>query len=240
MLIRTIRLLGMSIMLFGLFGCQSLAGDDIPATLSNEMTAFVTESARIQETAIVEQTHAVETLQVSSTLVADAAGVNVALAATLQSNLAPTPEMRAVVVRPDDMGDSLEGEMMDEELDFDGGSDVVTGDVQVNNLGTARSVSNANGCSNGNVTQFTDTDERIYVTARVSDLTNGVTFSVDWTFEERLVYRSSWTADYSAQSECIWFYMTPDDAAFLPGTYSITMFVNGQALPSQLFTINAG
>jgi len=222
-----------------LVGCQSLAGEDVSVTLSSEMTAFVTESAMIQETAVIEQTDAVETLQASSTLVADAANVNMALVATVESNVSPTVAMRAVVVDAEDMGSSLDESMMDESGVDVASSDAVAG-IQVNNIGTARSVSNVDGCSSGNVTQFTDSDDRIYVTARVSDLVSGVAFTVDWMFEERLVYRSSWTSDYSAQSECIWFYMTPDDAAFLPGAYTVTMFVDGQALPSQTFSISTG
>lgn len=223
-----------------LVGCQSLAGEDTSATLTYDMTAFVTEAAMIQETAVIEQTSAVETIQASNTLVAESANINMALIATVESNIAPTTSMRAVIVDAGDMGDSLEMDMMEEEFDESSNAGTSTGTVQVNNLGTARSVSNSNGCSNGNITEFTDNDERIYVTARVSDLDIGVNFSVDWMFEQRLVYRSSWTADYAAQSECIWFYMTPDDAAFLPGIYTITMYINGESLPSQSFSINTG
>ncbi len=221
---------------FLLVGCQSFAGDDTFATVSHEMTAFVTESVMIQETAIIEQTAAVETIQASSTLIAESSNINMALVATVESNIVPTPQLRAVIVNPDDMGDSREGDMMDDE--FDGSTSEISGEVLINNLGTARSVSSSNGCSNGNVTQFTDADDRIYTTARVNNLVSGINFSVDWVFEERLVYRSSWTSDYSASSECLWFFMTQDDAPFLPGLYTITMFVNGQAQPSQQFSIS--
>ena len=221
-----------------LVGCQAFASDDISATLSYDMTAFVTESAVIQQTASNEQAVAIETLQASSTLIAESANINMALAATVELNVEPTTAIRSVIVNPEDMGASLEGGMNDEEqTESDSTSSEVVG-TQVNNLGTARNVNSSNGCSGGNVSNFYDDDEHIYVTARVRDLIQGIAFSIDWVYEQRLVYRSSWTSDYAARSECIWFYMTPDDAPFLPGTYTVTLYVNGEAQPAQQFSIN--
>jgi hypothetical protein len=222
-------------MMIGLTGCQAIAGDDVSVTLSSEMMAFATESAMIQQAAQLEQTQAVETLQASGTDVAWASNVNLVLGLTVQANVVPTLIMREVIVNPDDMGDSLTTEMMEDE-----GSDILSTEMQVINLGIARSVRANDGCTNGNVTQFTDKGDRIYFTAQISNLSNGTNFSVDWLFEERLIYRSVWIADYSAGSECIWFYMTQDDAPFLLGLYTVTLYVNGNSLPAQQFSINAG
>lgn len=218
-----------------LSGCQSFAADHSSVTLAAEMTGFATESSMIQQTALVEQTAVVATLQSAGTLVADAASVNLVLAETVRANVISTPSVREVIVNPGDMGSSLDTEMMED----DEGIEAFV-DMQVNNLGIARSVNNSNGCSNGVATQFTDADERVYFTSQVINLENGTNFSVDWVFEDRIVYRSVWTSDYSASSECIWFFMTPDDAAFLPGVYTVTLYVNGNALPSQQFSISIG
>jgi hypothetical protein len=223
------------LLMIGLTGCQSIVGEDISVTLSTEMTAFATEVSMIQQEAQSEQTLAVETLQASGTSVADASNINAVLASTVQSNVAPTISMREVIVNPDDMGDSLDTEMMDEDM-----TDIDSDEILVRNLGTAKGVRTSDGCTNGNVTQFTDNDERIYFTAQVFGLQDGTNFSLDWVFEERLVYRSVWVADYSAHSECIWFYMTPDDAPFLSGLYTVTLFMNDIAQPPQQFSINAG
>jgi hypothetical protein len=202
------------------------------------MTAFVTESAVIQQTASSEQAVAIETVQAASTLIAESANVNMALAATVELNIEPTTAIRVVIVNPEDMGASLEEGMTEEDPVESDNTSASSSGVQVNNLGTARNVNNSNGCSGGNVANFYDDDERIYVTARIRDLVEGVTFSIDWVYEQRLVYRSSWTSDYAARSECIWFYMTPDDAPFLLGTYTVTLYVNGEAQPAQQFSIN--
>ena len=225
----------LALLMMGLTGCRAIAGDDVSVTLASEMTAFATEVAVIQQAGQLEQTLAVETLQASGTNVADASRVNAVLAATVQSNAIPTLQMREVIVNPDDMGSSLDTEMMDDET-----IEIIPDDMQVRNLGIAKDVRSSDGCTNGNVTQFTDADERIYFTAQVIGLQNGANFSLDWLFEERLIYRSVWIADYSANSECIWFYMMQDDASFLPGVYTVTLFVNDNALPSQQFSISAG
>lgn len=231
------RIIGLLFAMIMLASCQSFAGDDTSATLSFEMTAFVTESAMIQETAVIEQTDVVATIQSAGTQVAQSSDVNLVLAATLQANIVPTTGVRSVIVNASDMGSSLEGEMMDEASLSD---TVISGDLAVSNLGTGESVRASDGCSNGIVSQFNTGEDRIYFTARVSNLQRGVNFSLDWVYEERLIYRSSWTADYQAQSECIWFYMTPDDAPFVPGVYTVTLFVDGQSVGSQSFSINAG
>lgn len=223
------------VLIMFLASCQSFGSEDVSITLESQMTAFATESAMIQQTSQIEQTDAVETLQASGTTVANAANVNVVLAATVKVNIVPTPVRQEVIVNPDDMGDSLDSEMMEEEDNFE-----VSGETEIRNVGTARSVRASDGCSNGNVTQFTDNDERIYLTAQVSNLTSGINFSVDWVFEERLIYRTAWTSDYSASSECIWFFMTPEDAPFLPGLYTATLFINGSTASSQQFSINTG
>ena len=85
------------LLIIGLAGCQTFAGEDVPATLSYEMTAVATEAALIQQTVQIEQTDVVETLQASGTAVANASNVNQVLAATVRVNILPTSAMREVI-----------------------------------------------------------------------------------------------------------------------------------------------
>lgn len=217
-----------------LTGCQALTSTDNSAALIAEMTYFLTEAAAIQQAAAIDQTRAVSTLAAASTQAAEAASVNAALAATISAGFTATPPIRAVIVSAADMSSSLGMDMMDDRPAND--------DVQmrVSNAATARRVNPNNGCASGNVVQFNSDDERIYVTARVSPLANETDFVVDWLYENRVVYRSSWQADYSAAAECIWFYATPSDFPFLPGAYAAALYVNGRPEPSIPFSIRAG
>lgn len=217
-----------------LAGCQAFTGSDDSGTLAAEMTLFVTEAASIQQAAAIDQTRSVETLTAAGGTVAAVSVVNLALAATVKAGSTAPPAIRAVVVSAADMSSSLDMEMMDDSASDDG-----LAAMRVSDIAAARRVNRGNGCSSGSVTQFSSDDERIYVTARVAGLRNGTNFVVDWFYEERAVYRSSWQADYSAPFECIWFYAVADDFSFLPGGYTATLYVNGEAEPPTRFSIRA-
>lgn len=251
--------------------CQSLAGSDVSATLSSDLTAYAVEAISIQGTAQMEQVHFIETLEPASTIIADVSNINQILAATVARNVVPTQSVHQAIVSFSPGGyweereqtegclwwcDELSSHVMVSSLTGTPSSGTSTSDtmsmdaqdselasvnmLEVINLATAGTVRSQDGCASGIVTQFSTENQQIYVTAQVLNLAVGTSFSVDWNYEQRLVYRSAWTSDYSAASECIWFYMEPADAPFLPGNYSITMYVNGSQLPSQSFSINTG
>ena len=216
-----------------LVGCQAFAGTDSVATIGTDLTMYVSESESIRAAATAEQNRAVETLFAASTRIAEHSAVNAALGATLRANHTQTPEVQPVVVSAEDLGSSLIDDMMDDE------GETLSTDAtnQVSNLATAGGVDLNSGCSSGTTRQFSQTAERIYVTARVSGLRAGSNFSVAWSLEESTLYGVSWQADYSRAFECIWFYATPFDFAFLPGVYTATLHVDGAAVGSTEFAI---
>ena len=160
--------------------------------------------------------------------------MNAALGATLRANFTATPAVRAVIVSAEDMGSSLDTDMMD-DMSYEDTSDAT---VQISDLDTARGINANSGCATGSVKRFGTDEAQIYATARVTNLRAGTTFEIDWLQENRVVDRFSWQADYNAATECIWFYVTPQDFAFLPGNYSATLFVNGVSQASTDFTIS--
>ncbi|MCY3832134.1 MAG: hypothetical protein OXG85_03895 [Chloroflexi bacterium] len=216
-----------------LAGCQALSGEGV-ATLDADLTAYASESQLIRAVATQEQIMVIETLIAAGTRVAELSAVNAALGATLRANYTGTPEVRAVVVSAEDMGSSLESDRMDESI-----TTPAAATMRVSNLSTAESVDPASGCSNGTISQFTPDGERIYVTARVTELQAGSYFEVDWQFDERRIYQVSWLADYAKSVECIWFFATPVDFAFLPGSYSATLYVDGEAIGTTDFSVVA-
>ena len=218
------------LLLLALTGCQAFGGNDAVATIESDLTMYAAESDALRGAATAEREMAAATLKAAGTAVAELSIVNAALAATLRTNFTPTPEIRPVVVSAEDMGSSLDQDMMDDEVE-------VGAEMQVSNLATAVSVDSNSGCSSGEVRQFSADAQRIYVTARVTSLVTGSRFSVDWQYEDRVVYRVSWQADYSKSFECIWFYATPTDFSFLPGSYTATLFVDGSARGTTTFTI---
>ena len=223
------------LLLMALTGCQVLDSSDVIATIDINVTSHDIAIAALQQAAAAEATSVVATVAAAGTKVAENSFLNAALGATLRANYTATPALRAVVVSAEDMGDSLESDMMDDTSET--GSDVQT--IGISDLDTARAVQANSGCSAGSVRQFRTGDERIYATARVSGMQDGTYFEVDWNYQNRVVNRVSWLADYAAQSECIWFYVTAEDFPFLPGAYSATLFVNGASQSTTEFTMSA-
>ena len=216
-----------------LAGCQAFSSADNVATIDADLTMYASDSESIRVVATAEQVMVVETMIAAGTRVAELSVVNAALAATLRANYTGTPEVRAVVVSAEDMGSSLDRDMMDDEADQTAAESV----MRVSNLSTAESLDPDSGCSSGTVRQFSASGERIYVTARVTALQFGSFFEVDWQLDARTIYRVSWLADFSRSFVCIWFYATSVDFPFLPGSYEATLYVDGEAIGTTNFTI---
>ncbi len=218
-----------------LAGCQAMGGESI-ATIDADLTMFAAESRSIGAAATAERIMVVETLAAAGTRVSELSAVNAALGATLRANHTGTPEVRAVVVSAEDMGGSLENDMMDDEP----AQTVAESAMRLSNLSTALSTDPDSGCSTGTVTAFSPDSERIYITARVASLQSGTLFEADWQFNGRSIYRVDWLSDFSRSFVCIWFFATPVDFPFLAGNYSATLYADGEAVGSAVFTIASG
>ncbi len=224
-----------------LAGCQTLGNADSVATIDVDLTLYAAESDQIKLAATAEQEAVLATLISASTRVAELSVVNAALGATLRANYTATPELRAVVVSADDMGNSLVSDMsdmMDNGAESDANA-LTEETMRVSNLSTALGTDPNSGCSTGIVRQFSPEVTKIYVTARVTALRTGSNFDVQWLYEGREVYRFSWQAPYSSAFDCIWFYVTPTDFPFLPGNYAATLFVNAEPVGTTTFTIDS-
>ena len=218
-----------------LTGCESLAGNDAIVTIGADATIYATEIAALQKAAAIDLTHVVATIAAAGTKVSELSVVNAAIGATLSANYTPTAAVRSVVVNAEDMGSSLDHDMMDDMPDTEAEARA----MRVIDVFNARSVDGSSGCATRTASRFSNSDERIYLTARVLDLQAQTYFDVDWIYRDRVVYRVSWQATYAAQAECIWFYATPQDFPFLPGEYSSKIFVNGALQATTEFSIAA-
>ena len=96
-----------------LVGCQALTSGDSVATIGADLTMYASESDSIRAAVTADGIMAVETVVAASTRVAELSVVNAALGATLRANYTGTPKVEAVVVSAEDMGTSLEDDMMD-------------------------------------------------------------------------------------------------------------------------------
>ena len=171
---------------FGLLaGCQALAPADAVVTIQQEPVRLDLEIATLQKAAATDDAQLVATVAAASTQVVEHSLMNAALGATLRANYTATPAVRAVVVSAEDMGSSLDMDMMD-DMSYDDATDST---FQISGLDTARGVNANSGCSTGSVKQFGTDEAQIYATARVTNLQEGTYFEIDWIQQNRVLSR---------------------------------------------------
>ena len=209
--------------------CQTVAGTDNLPTLSYNMTAFATEAVSLQQTLQADQTQVLATVEAGETHVAEVSAVNSILLATAQVGETPVIEVRPVVIEP---STSNFADNMD-EMEF------TEGEMRIVGVATAPNVRNSDGCPDRQQFFFQPTASRVYLTAQAFNLSAGTQLAVNWDFDEELVYRSLWTVPNDMPAECIWFYIEPTDAPFLPGDWMATLYVDGTLVNAIAFTMGA-
>lgn len=213
-------------------GCQVFQGQDVGATLAAENSAYATEAAVIQSTLAVQETQMMETVHAAETQIVTTNNINRQLVGTVIALYPPTPVVSIAIIVED-----TTGEWMMQE-----GFVPVTssGDVQFSTVTVTGRKRNADGCADGTQTQFSTAAREIYVIARAVDLPAGTRLSVDWLYEGSIVQQDSWTSQTSQQNFCVWFFITPADVAFSPGSWTARLYANNRAIePPVSFTISA-
>lgn len=229
------RLLSILLLTLFLAACGALSGDDVPATLQVEMTAYATESASINEAIAFEETAVVATVAAAETQVRELDTRNGVILATVRAGTSPTQGVAPIIVQS--MGDGAMGEMEMEEGASIDTEESVSGGMQFVDITTASSVRQSDGCASSPQITFQSTASSIYLTTRAVNLRVGTQISVDWFYEGELAFQQNWTASSSANSLCIWLYIEPQDVAFSLGAWRATLYADGNAVNSVSFDI---
>ncbi len=106
------------------------------------------------------------------------------------------------------------------------------------NVMTAENVGE-NDCAIGQMSQFSRSAERIYVSATAANITPGTVLGSQW-FDaaNNLLVSHDFTPDFEINGNCIWFYVDQTDFAFVPGSYAVQLTINGAASGPRIpFTI---
>ncbi|MFW5709316.1 MAG: hypothetical protein ACOCX5_03745 [Chloroflexota bacterium] len=84
-------------------------------------------------------------------------------------------------------------------------------------------------CATDAVDSFTSEADQIYIVARAFDIAPGTTVTSVWerTSTGEALATFAFTPDFEIDDECIWFFATPEDFAFTPGNYRVTLQVEG-------------
>src|SRR5690349_2349762 len=145
-----------------LAACQSLKGDDVPATMRVELDAYATEAAQIQSGAVLERTQAAATIQFAGTQAADYFHYNNILIATVRAVIPATPSER-LAVQIDSAGAGNPNQV-----------NQTGGMTSLSAVGIASAINPDNGCSEANYTQFVASAvDTLYLTAQAGNMQAG-------------------------------------------------------------------
>lgn len=218
-----------------LAACGAFTVENVPATLEVEMTAYATEAVALNEAILIEQTQVAATVVAAQTEVQALDVRNAVVLATVRAGTRPTQDVAPVIIQSMDDGVAemdmmMQDEMMEENADS-------AGRMQFTEVTTAGSVRQTDGCPSSPQTLFNADAERIYMTTRSINLRTGTELSVDWFYDNELVFQQSWTAPRDARSLCIWLYIEPQDVPFSAGEWRATLYADGNAIDSSTFSI---
>lgn len=204
-----------AVMLGLLAACQSLQGEDVPATMRADLTLYATEAAAIQAQLVARRTEAAATIQAAGTQAADFFHYNNVLVATVRAVIPPTPAERLAVAVESSGGAS---EYQVNEMGMA---------TELEQIGISSFLSPEDGCFETQSTVFNmNTVETLYLTARAVSMQAGTRLEADWDFNGQMMYRSSWIAQISQMDLCISLRFSSADVPFQAGNWTVTLFVN--------------
>jgi hypothetical protein len=80
--------------------------------------------------------------------------------------------------------------------------------------------------------------ETLFLTGLALNLQAGATLRVDWSYQGDVVHQTSWTAPEFQEGDCIAMELNPSNAAFSPGNWTATLYVDGNPLDPIPFTLD--
>ncbi|GAB1420563.1 hypothetical protein MASR2M15_06650 [Anaerolineales bacterium] len=206
--------------------CSSLTIEDVPATLHTDMTAWALESTLIAQSIRDDMTPFMATVESQATQISQVDTINQILVATVRANAEPTRGVRLA------LAEEMQGGIMG--LDLLNTSDGVMRFFQI---GTAAYVRPQDGCMESHQNFFQPSANQIYLTTLGVNLAAGTILDVNWSFQGQSVYRESRSITADQEAQCIWFLLTPSNASFTPGNWTVTFMVNGRSINNYSFSI---
>ena len=218
-------------------GCSALSSEDIPGTVAVESTAYAAEATAMVLDLQAQGTAIYATAVYAETYVTQMDGINRQMVATLRAAVPPTQQVVQGRDTSQPLISGLEGvplEAMpdDTQAASGAGAGSSSGITEFQPVQTASSVRSSDGCADVLANEFSVDTPIIYATARAFNMRAGTDMNVEWSFEGQVVYSWQFVVDVDDADYCLWFSMTPQDAPFTPGDWSVRMLANGAPLPS--------
>lgn len=210
--------------LCSLAACSSVPQEGVLATPLLSLASYSTEAAQVQLTARADQQNMAATVQVARQVEQQQSAYNAVLLATVRADQVPTPEERLA------MTDG--GAMMSEMFSLNDDK------MRVQQIGLAGFVRPEDDCFETHQQYYNRTiTSIIYMTGLVTNLQEGTRFSVDWIYDNNIVYSASWSAPRSETIRCLAIPMRASDVVFNEGGWSARLFMDGVPIGNSAFQI---
>jgi hypothetical protein len=217
-------------------GCAGLSGSSQPIVdMPAQVTAFANEMTQIPITLSAQSTQVAATVAAAETYVADRRAVNVQIVGTLRAAMPATQQ----IVQAGDPNLSF-GTILPPEGNPVGGTGAATpppaasGLIQFSPLQLATAVRESDACAETVVNTIESNATIMYVTTRAANMRAGTEMSAEWSYGGQVVYTWSFTVDVDDDDFCLWFGITPQDAPFTPGDWSVRILANGAPIGAVL------
>jgi hypothetical protein len=220
------------LILFFMPGCAGLGGGAQPVVdMPAQVTAFASELTQIPVTLAAQATQVAATVAAAETYVADRRAVNVQIVGTLRAALPATQQ----IVQAGDPNLSFGTVLPPEGTPLPGGAPpAASGLIQFSPLQLATAVRESDACAETVVNAIEASATNMYVTTRAANMRAGTEMSVEWFFGGQVVYSWSFTVEFDDDDFCLWFGITPADAPFTPGDWSVRILANGAPIGAAL------
>jgi hypothetical protein len=213
-------------LVFLLSACQSVLGEDEKLILEGTMQSYGTEAASLREDSQTHRTAVVMTVEASGTQAADFERYNQSLRGTIVVAVPATEDERQLM-------NNAEGPLPIEVYDLS------NGEMRLVQVGTASQI-DVNRCFLAKQQFFPASSSVIYMTAVALNLRAGTVLRVDWQYGGTIVYSNGWTAPQSVDGQCVAIELNPNNAEFMEGNWTATLYVNGEPVDPYSFTIVSG
>lgn len=91
-----------------------------------------------------------------------------------------------------------------------------------------------NDCATQPASQFVPNTQELYAVGTANNFAAGTSITFTWLFNGQVIYTDSFSWQHAIHDVCIWYYVTPEDFPFTPGTYTVRIESDGQPLAAPL------
>lgn len=210
--------------LSGLAACSDRPPDTLAEISLQSPDSYATQAVQVQLTSRADQQSVVATVESANRLEQQQLAYNAVLLATVRADQVATPVERVAMTE----GGAMSAEMLN----------LADGEMTIQQIGLAGFVRPEDSCFETHQQYFARmTTDIIYISGLITNVQEGTRFSVDWIYDNEIVYSAAWSAPLTEPRRCLAIPMRASEVVFNTGSWSARLFMNGIPIDNSAFEI---